>query len=63
MPYKGYHMNKQNMPDNQDKLEHFKQAVQNNTYAINSDRIASALLEAEKIIKQYKQSTKQPEPA
>ncbi|MDX2345798.1 MAG: hypothetical protein QNK11_02845 [Legionella sp.] len=45
----------------QEKLNKFKQALKNNTYAINSDCITSALLEAQQRIKQGSKSIEQPE--
>ena len=45
----------------QNKLNQFKQAIENNTYAINSDCIASALLEAQQFTKQKTHSLEEPE--
>ncbi len=45
-------MNKAPFDDHQEKLKKFKQAIENNTFSINSDRISSALLEAQQSIQQ-----------
>jgi anti-sigma28 factor (negative regulator of flagellin synthesis) len=45
----------------QNKLSQFKQAIENNTYVINSDCIASALLEAQQFTKQKAHPLEEPE--
>ncbi|MDF1647045.1 MAG: flagellar biosynthesis anti-sigma factor FlgM [Legionellaceae bacterium] len=54
-------MNQEPLKNHQEKLDQFKQAIQNNTFSINSDSIASALLEAQKLAKQNFKSVEQPE--
>ena len=56
-------INKQelNPISHQNKLERFKKALENDTYTINSDYIASALLEARRWIKPKKSSIKMAE--
>lgn len=56
-------MSKESLKNHQEKLDKFKQAIQNNTFAVNSDSIASALLEAQKLASQNFKSIKEPEPA
>jgi anti-sigma28 factor (negative regulator of flagellin synthesis) len=54
---------KENLTLHQEKINRFKQAIENNTFAINSDCIASALLEAQQLIQQTPIKIKQPEMA
>jgi anti-sigma28 factor (negative regulator of flagellin synthesis) len=50
-----------NTNTHQEKINQFKQAIENNTYAINSDCIASALLEAQQFATQKAHPLEEPE--
>ena len=47
--------------EHQEKIKRFKKALEDNTYAINSDSIAAALLEAQASIKQKTPPLEEPE--
>jgi anti-sigma28 factor (negative regulator of flagellin synthesis) len=50
-----------NTSSHEEKINQFKQAIKNNTYAINSDAIASALLEAQQFTRQKAHPLEEPE--
>ncbi|MDF1677705.1 MAG: hypothetical protein P1U32_03330 [Legionellaceae bacterium] len=54
-------MSEQPTDNHQEKLKQFKKAIENNEFSINSSCIAEALLEAQKLAKQSRQSLKEPE--
>ncbi|MCH9689570.1 MAG: flagellar biosynthesis anti-sigma factor FlgM [Gammaproteobacteria bacterium] len=55
--------NQENLALHEEKIKQLKQAIDNNTFAINSDCIASALLEAQQRIQQPSSIIEQPEMA
>ncbi len=54
-------MNKESLKTDQDKLDAFKKALENNTFPIDNSCIAEALLEAQKYTKKDRSNVEEPE--